>query len=67
MLKHLILMGLSLALFTAPALADTPAPVERAVTTPHDTTIGTRPVHYEATAGTLILRDPDGAPTAEMF
>ena len=67
MLRHLILICLGLALVAAPALADAPAPVERAITTPHDTTIGTRPVHYEATAGTLILRDPDGAPTAEMF
>ncbi|MGC1302068.1 MAG: peptidase S10 [Caulobacteraceae bacterium] len=36
-------------------------------TTHHTTVIGGRSISYEATAGTLTLRDDDGRPTASMF
>lgn len=35
--------------------------------THHSVTIGGRPIAYTATAGTLTIRDDDGAPTASMF
>jgi carboxypeptidase C (cathepsin A) len=35
--------------------------------THHTVTIGGRPISYAATAGTLTIRDDDGAPTASMF
>lgn len=67
MLRRFLLAGLGVACLSAPALADPPAPVERAVTTQHDLTVGAKTLSYTATAGTLILRDSNSAPTAEMF
>lgn len=44
------------------------APVaEVRTTTSHKTTIAGRPYSYDATAGTLTIRDDDGKPTASMF
>ncbi len=63
MLRRFWLTCLSLACLSGPAMAEAPAPIERTVTTQHD--LGA--LHYSATAGTLLLRDADGAPTAEMF
>ena len=41
--------------------------IEQRRTTHHVATIGGRPIGYEATAGTLTLRDDAGKPTASMF
>ena len=44
------------------------APVKEAASTTHHTAvIDGRAIPYEATAGTLTLRDDDGKPTASMF
>lgn len=44
------------------------APVtETAKTTAHQVTIKGRAIHYQATAGTLTIRDDDGKPTASVF
>ncbi|MEM7245843.1 MAG: peptidase S10 [Acidobacteriota bacterium] len=37
------------------------------VTTSHSVTIGGQRVRYEATAGTLVMRDEEGAPKATIF
>jgi carboxypeptidase C (cathepsin A) len=40
---------------------------ERTVVTEHDVTIAGHAIAYTATAGTLLLKDDAGQPTAEMF
>src|SRR5215469_3261355 len=40
---------------------------ERQVTTHHSVTIDGKTIPYEATAGTLTLRDDQGKPIASMF
>ncbi len=67
MLRRFALVCLAFMFSAGAAMAEAAAPAERAVATPHDITVGGKPVHYTATAGTLILRDADGAATAEMF
>ncbi len=66
-MRHLIFLVLSGLLFSFPALADTLPPVEKAVTTAHDLTLNGKPLHYKAIAGTLLLRDSEGMPNAEVF
>lgn len=44
-----------------------PAAVERLVETQHSITLNGKRFEYTAHAGTLILRDDDGRPTASMF
>jgi carboxypeptidase C (cathepsin A) len=44
-----------------------PIPAETKVETKHDWTAGARPVHYTATAGTLLIRDTDNKPYGSMF
>lgn len=41
--------------------------IERAETSSHSVELGGRTIDYEATAGTLTLRDDDGNPTASVF
>jgi len=44
-----------------------PIPAETKVETKHDWTAGSRPVHYTATAGTLIIKDDEDKPIGTMF
>ena len=44
-----------------------PIPAETKVQTQHDWTAGARPVHYTATAGTLLIRDDDNKPNGSIF
>ncbi|MGA9852431.1 MAG: peptidase S10 [Gammaproteobacteria bacterium] len=44
-----------------------PAPKEEKVTTQHSVTINGQTIKYTATAGTLLLRDDKGNPTASVF
>jgi carboxypeptidase C (cathepsin A) len=44
-----------------------PIPAETKVETKHDWTAGARPVHYTATAGTLLIRDEDNKPYGSLF
>jgi carboxypeptidase C (cathepsin A) len=44
-----------------------PIPPETKVQTQHDWTAGARPVHYTATAGTLLIRDEDNKPNGSIF
>jgi carboxypeptidase C (cathepsin A) len=66
MLRCFLLACIGLLFASGPAMAQA-APTERTVTTQHDMGVGAHMLHYSATAGTLVLRDSDGAPTAEMF
>jgi carboxypeptidase C (cathepsin A) len=64
------LSGASLAAVAAPpepAAAPLPDQVDPAVVTSHDVTVNGKVIHYKATAGSLILRNADGKPTASMF
>ncbi len=47
--------------------AGVPVPAETKVETRHDWTAGSRPVHYTATAGTLLIKDDDDKPIGTMF
>ncbi len=47
--------------------ATLPIPAETKVETRHEWTAGARPIHYTATAGTLLIRDPDNKPYGSMF
>ena len=52
----------------APASApDTTAPAEVHVTTQHSVTIGGQRVDYDATVGTIILRNNNNEPTGELY
>jgi carboxypeptidase C (cathepsin A) len=53
----------------APAQQANPAPAleDKTSKTEHTTHIGGQEVKYTATAGTMVLRKEDGAPTASMF
>ncbi len=42
-------------------------PVDRQVETSHRVTVGGRAVEYTARAGTIVLREEDGTPKAELF
>jgi carboxypeptidase C (cathepsin A) len=44
-----------------------PIPAETKVETKHDWTAGSRPVHYTATAGTLLIKDDDDKAIGTMF
>jgi carboxypeptidase C (cathepsin A) len=44
-----------------------PIPAETKVETKHDWTAGARPVHYTATAGTLLIKDDEDKPIGSMF
>ena len=44
-----------------------PVPAETKVETKHDWTAGSRPVHYTATAGTLLIKDDEDKPIGTMF
>lgn len=47
---------------------ESPAPaIETKVETKHDWTAGSRPIHYTATAGTLIIKGDDDKPIGSMF
>ena len=67
--------GLGMAKKTTPkpspkpkaAAAAAKKPKERAVSTHHTVTISGKPMAYTATAGTIILHDPKGQPTAKVF
>jgi carboxypeptidase C (cathepsin A) len=45
----------------------TPVPRENTIVTHHTATIAGKRIAYTATAGTLLLRDATGAPTASIF
>ena len=47
-------------------VATAPIPEQKKLTR-HSVTIGGRPIAYDATAGTLTIRDDDGKPTASVF
>jgi carboxypeptidase C (cathepsin A) len=47
--------------------ADLPKVEDKLVTTQHRATIGGKEVRYTATAGTLVLREEDGKPRANIF
>ncbi len=47
--------------------AETKKPKERTVVTEHTITINGQQIPYKATAGTILLRDAKGHPTASMF
>ena len=42
-------------------------PSDRLVTTDGEITVADKPLHYKATAGTLVLKDETGKPKAEVF
>ena len=46
---------------------DDSGPTEARVTTRHVLATATGPLDYTATAGTVLVRDDDGAPRASMF
>ena len=52
---------------TPPADATLPIPAETTSVTHHDWTAGTRPVHYTATAGNLLINDDEGHPNGSLF
>jgi carboxypeptidase C (cathepsin A) len=47
--------------------AASPIPAETKVETKHDWTAGSRPVHYTATAGNLLIKDNDGKVNGSIF
>jgi carboxypeptidase C (cathepsin A) len=47
--------------------ATPPIPAETKVETKHDWTAGSRPVHYTATAGNLLIKDNDGKVNGSIF
>jgi carboxypeptidase C (cathepsin A) len=47
--------------------ASTPIPPETKSETKHDWTAGSRPVHYTATAGNLLIRDDADKPNGSIF
>jgi carboxypeptidase C (cathepsin A) len=49
------------------AEAGVPIPPETKSETKHDWTVGSRPVHYTATAGTLLIKDAEGKPNQSVF
>jgi carboxypeptidase C (cathepsin A) len=49
------------------AEASIPIPPEMKSETKHDWTVGARPVHYTATAGTLLIKDAEGKPNQSVF
>ncbi len=44
-----------------------PVPPEKPSVTHHDISLGGKPLHYTATAGTLIIRDEEDKPYGSMF
>ncbi len=52
---------------TPPSSRDTVAPPEVHVTTQHSATIGGQRVDYDATVGTIIIRNNDNEPTGEIY
>ena len=50
-----------------PATRDTVAPPEVHVTTQHSATIGGQRVDYDATVGTIIIRNNENEPTGEIY
>jgi len=50
-----------------PAAEPTPPPKEENSTTDHSIRLGGELVGYQATAGTILLKDDDGKPNASMF
>jgi carboxypeptidase C (cathepsin A) len=70
MMKRLVILLVSCAGFAPFALAHTAAvpPVHgRAVSTHHSVVVAGHRYRYKATAGTLILHNAKGQPTARMF
>ncbi len=65
--RNLVLALMVLSWCCGSATAQPPAAAETAVVTGHTLTLGSATIPYQATAGTLVLRDADGMPTAEMF
>ena len=49
------------------AADEQPIPPERSVVTKHSVRIGGRTVNYQATTGTLLIRDDKGKPTVSFF
>jgi carboxypeptidase C (cathepsin A) len=47
--------------------ASTPIPPETKSETKHEWAAGSRPVHYTATAGTLLIKDDEGKPNQSVF
>ncbi len=50
-----------------PGSPEPPAPVEKKSVTSHSIVLGGQRLAYTATAGTLVLRDEDGKPSASIF
>src|SRR4051812_13794317 len=44
-----------------------PAPIDKTSVTRHDITLDGKPLHYEAKAGTLVLKGDDEKPKASVF
>jgi len=63
----LLLLATTATAFAAPAPPRAPVPPERTVVTHHRVPVNGRTLPYSATAGTLLLKNDRGEPTASVF